>query len=85
VKSSKAEIQAKFHEIPAIRFEDQKLTPFSRLLIFQVLFSQLRIKERLKRFIEHLKVSPIFGRKLVVLLPIVHLVIGSGTYTSNTK
>jgi hypothetical protein len=76
VKSSKAEIQAKFHKIPVIRFEDQKLTSFSGLLIFQVLFSQLRFKERLKKCFEHLKVSPIFGRHLVVLLLIVHLVIG---------
>jgi hypothetical protein len=76
VKFSKAEIQAKFHKIPVIRFEDQKLTSFSGLLIFQVLFSQLRLKERLKKCFEHMKVSPIFGRHLVVLLLIVHLVIG---------
>ena len=76
MKSSKAEIQAKYHKIPVIRFEDQKLTSFSGLLIFQVLFSQLRLKDRLKKCFEHLKVSPIFGRHLVVLLLIVHLVIG---------
>jgi hypothetical protein len=76
VKSSKAEIQAKFHKIPVIRFEDQKLSSFSGLLIFQVLFSRLRLKERLKKCFSHMKVSPIFGRHLVVLLLIVHLVIG---------
>ena len=76
MKSSRAEIQAKFHKIPVIRFEDQKLTSFSGLLIFQVLFSRLRLKGRLKECFEHLKVSPIFGRHLVVLLLIVHLVIG---------
>ena len=76
MKSSKAEIQAKFHKIPVIRFEDQKLTSFSGLLIFQVLFSRLRLKERLKKCFEHMKVSPIFGRHLVVLLLIVHLVMG---------
>jgi hypothetical protein len=76
VKSSKAEIQAKYHKIPVILFEDQKLTSFSGLLIFQVLFSQLRLKDRLKKCFEHLKLSPIFGRHLVVLLLIVHLVIG---------
>jgi hypothetical protein len=61
VKSSKSEIQANFHKIPVIRFEDQKLTYFSGLLIFQVLFSRLRLKERLKTCFEHLKISPIFG------------------------
>jgi hypothetical protein len=48
VKSSKTQIQAKFHKIPAIRFEDQKLTSFSGLLIFQLLFKHPNLKQRLK-------------------------------------
>jgi len=59
-----------------IQFEDQRLTSFSGLLIFQVLFIRLRLKERLKRCFDHLKVSPIFGHHLVVLLLIVHLLLG---------
>ncbi len=76
MKSSKAEIQAKYHKIPVIRFEDQKLSSFSGLLIFQVLFRQLRLRDHLKKCFEHMKVSPIFGRHLVVLLLIVHLLLG---------
>ena len=62
VKSSKAQIQAKFHKIPIIRFEDQQLTSFSGLLIFQLLFKRLELKQRLKKCFTHLNVSPIFGR-----------------------
>ena len=76
MKSSKAEIQAKYHKIPVIHFEDQKLTSFSGLLIFQVFFGQINLKERLRKCFSHLKVSPIFGRHLVVLLLIVHLLLG---------
>jgi len=76
VKSSKAEIQAKVHKIPTIKFEDQRLTSFSGLLIFQVLFRGMNLKERLRKCFTHLKVSPIFGRHLVVLLLIVHLLLG---------
>ena len=76
MKSSKAQIQAKFHKIPSIRFEDQKLTSFSGLLIFQLLFKRLNLKRRLKKCFDHLNVSPIFGRHLVVLLLIIHLLIG---------
>ncbi len=65
MKSSKAQIHAKFHKIPAIRFEDQKLTSFSGLLIFQLLFMRMNLKQRLKKCFSHLKVSPIFGRHLV--------------------
>jgi len=76
VKSSKAQIQAKFHKIPVIRFEDQRLTSFSGLLIFQVLFRRVNLKQRLYRCFSSEKVSPIFGRHLVILLIIVHLLIG---------
>jgi hypothetical protein len=76
VKSSKAQIHAKYHKIPAIRFEDQRLTSFSGLLIFQTLFSRLNLKQRLKKCFSHAKVSPIFGHHLVVLLMIVHLLLG---------
>jgi len=76
VKSSKAQIQAKFHKIPMIRFEDQQLTSFSGLLIFQLLFKQINLKNRLKKCFSHLKTSPIFGRHLIVMLIIVHQIIG---------
>jgi hypothetical protein len=76
VKCRKAQIQAKCHKIPAIRFEDQRLTSFSGLLIFQALFMRMNMKQRLKKCFSHLKISPIFGRHLVVLLLIVHLLLG---------
>jgi len=76
VRSSKAQIQAKFHKIPVIRFEDQQLTSFSGLLLFQQLFKRIDLKTRLKKCFAHLKTSPIFGRHLVVMLLIVNLLIG---------
>ncbi len=76
MKSSKAQIQAKYHKIPMICFEDQKLTSFSGLLVFQVLFRRLNLKKRLYQCFSNGKVSPIFGRHLVVLLLIVHLILG---------
>jgi hypothetical protein len=76
VKSSKSEIHTKFHKIPTIHFEDQKLTSFSGILIFQLLFKRLDLKNRLKKCFVNLKTSPIFGRHLVVLLLIVHLLLG---------
>jgi len=59
-----------------IRFEDQQLTSFSGLLIFQLLFKRINLKQRLKKCFSHLKVSPLFGRHLIVILIIVHLLIG---------
>jgi hypothetical protein len=76
VKSSKAQILAKFHKIPVLRFEDQQLTSFSGLLIFQQLFQRIQLKQRLRVCFAHLTLSPIFGRHLVVLLLVVHLLLG---------
>ena len=76
MKSSKTQITAKYHKIPMIHFEDQQLTSFSGLLIFQLLFKRINLKNRLKKCFSHLKTSPIFGRHLIVLLIIVHLLIG---------
>jgi hypothetical protein len=75
VKSSKSQIQAKFHKILVIRFEDQQFTSFFGLLIFQ-LFKRINLKQRLKKCFAHLKVSPIFGRHPVVMPLIVHMLLG---------
>lgn len=48
-----------------ISFEDQRLTCFSGLFIFQVLFSRTKLKQYLKRYFSHLKVSLLFDRHLM--------------------
>lgn len=76
MKSSRSEIHAKFHKIPELQFEDHQLTSFSGLLIFQLLFAKINLKQRLKACFRHLGVTPIFGHHLVVLLLVVHLLLG---------
>jgi hypothetical protein len=76
VKSSKAQFLAKFHKIPVLRFHYQELTSFSGLLFFQPLFNRIQLKQRLKYCFAHLNLSPIFGRHLVILLLILHLLLG---------
>jgi len=76
VKSSKSQMMSKCHKIPEIRFEDQQITSFSGLLIFQLLFKRIDLKMKLKKCFSHLRVSPIFGRHLVVLLLLIHLILG---------
>lgn len=76
MKSRKSEIHSKVHAIPEIRFEAQDLTPYSGLVIFQVLFQNLELKSRLAKCFGHLKVSPIFGHHVIVMSLIVHLLLG---------
>jgi len=76
MKSSRAEIHRKTYKLPDLGFEDQQLTSFSGLVIFQALFTGLQLKQRLKSCFQHLGVTPIFGHGVMVLLLVVHLLLG---------
>ena len=76
MKCSKASIHRKTSRIPELRFEDQRLTSFAGLVIYQTLFARIGLKRQLSRCFRHLTVSPIFGHGVVVLLLIVHLLLG---------
>jgi len=76
MKSNKAQIHAKFHKIPKKRFENQQITSFSGLLIFQLLFKRINLKQQLKKCFGHLKVSRLFLRNFTSIMP---------SYGTNTK
>ena len=76
MKPSRSTIRRKTHALPSLRFEDQQLTSFAGLVIFQRLFEHLQLKDRLRGCFRHLGVSPIFGHANIVLLLIVHMLLG---------
>lgn len=76
MKISKSAVHWKARALPEVRFEDQQLTSFAGLVVFQPLFERLGLKRRLAECFQHLRVSPIFGHASVVMLLIVHLLIG---------
>ena len=76
VKFSKKHIFSRVFKIPEIKFEDQRLTSFAGLVIYQPVFQQLRLKERLKKCFTQLKVSEIFGHQVIMLLLVLHLIMG---------
>lgn len=77
MKSSKADIHARFHKIPRLRFcEDRRLTSYSGLVVFQALFRAMRLRARIRACFRHLGETRIFGRESVVVLLIVHIILG---------
>ncbi len=76
MKSSKQDNLARFHKIPVVQFEDQRLTSFGGVIVFQALFQHLELKARLKDCFQHLNGSRIFGAHRIVLWLIVHLLLG---------
>ena len=76
MKCSRSQIIRPVHKVPEIRFEDQRLTSFSGLVIYQVLFGVLRFKVRLRRCFAHRQDSGAYRHDVIALLLVVHLIIG---------
>jgi Transposase DDE domain group 1 len=76
VKFSRREIFSREHKIPALAFEDQRLTSVAGLIMYQIHFIRIGIKESLRSCFRHLRVSEIFGHHVIMLVLIVHLLLG---------
>ena len=76
MKPSKADLRRNTHSLPELRFEEQDLTSFSGLVLFQALFGALRLKERLQACVRHLPSSSSYGPSRMLLVLLVHLILG---------
>ena len=75
MRLSRPQVVAPVHAIPELRFEDQRLTSFSGLVIFQALFQRLRLKERLAAAMTDARAAAYRPQNLVMML-VVHLLLG---------
>ena len=76
MKCSKSDVQGKASPIATLRFEDQTLTSFAGLVVFQRFFKQLGLKDRLRGCFAHLATSAVYSHHVVMLLLVVHLLLG---------
>ena len=76
MKHSKSAVRYKFSCLAQLRFDDQQLTSFSGLIIFQQLFSDLELRRKISRCFEHRTCSPIFSTSSIMLLLIVNVLLG---------
>jgi len=76
MKLSRNQVQSKTHAVPELRFEDQKLTSFAGLFVFQLLFQRLDLKNRLRNCFHHLRSTRAYDHAMVVLGLVIHLLIG---------
>ena len=76
MKSSKAQIHANVHCLPELRFEDQRLTSYSGLVLLQALFRCLDLQKRLRNCYTHFSKGNIVGLPKITMLLIVHLMLG---------
>ena len=76
MKYSKSYVRCKFTCLPQLRFNDQRLSSFSGLIVFQQLITDLDLKRRLSRCFEHHKGSPSFSTTSIVLVLVVSVLLG---------
>lgn len=76
MKYSRSQTHRKTHAIPSLRFEDQRLSSFSGLVVLQALFARLALRERLRACFRHLPGHSIFGQATILLQLVVHVLLG---------
>jgi len=76
MKISKTDALASTFLRPTLRFEQQDLTSFAGLVIFQALFARLRLSQRMARCFRHRNAVTIFPLHKIVLLLVVHVLLG---------
>ncbi len=76
MRVAKADIYTRACSIPRVRFEDQELTSFGGIVVFQKLFAKLNLKERLRRCCAQLSENNLYHPAVIVQLLIVHLLLG---------
>jgi len=76
MKCSKQSVRTPKRRIPEIRFEDQSLTSFSGLVLFQRFFDVLGLGNRLRGCVRHLNSSASYHPATMLLLLVVHVTLG---------
>ncbi len=76
MKYSKSAINSKTHAAPTLRFDEQQLTSFSGLVVFQLLLKTLQLKPRLKECLEKRQPLQSYGHATIALILVVHITLG---------
>jgi len=76
MKCSRRQVRGKAHALPVLKFENQSLTSFSGLVVFQQFFAVLRLKARLTCCFAHQMAGKVFARPILFLQLLLPLLLG---------
>lgn len=76
MKYSKSETQSKVHALPEVNYENQTLTSFAGLVVFQKFFTAINLKQTLRSCFAHCSTGKIFSPTTLFMQLIVHLLLG---------
>ena len=75
MKYSRRQVRGKAYAVPQLKFENQSLTSFAGLVVFQQFFAAIHLKVRLACCFAH-QTGKVFGRGILFLQLVVHLLLG---------
>jgi hypothetical protein len=76
MKYSRRQVRGKAYAVPQLKFENQSLTSFAGLVVFQQFFAAIRLRVRLASCFAHQTSGKVFGRGLLFLQLVLHLLLG---------
>ena len=76
MKLRRSEVRRQAHAVPVLKFENQSLTSFAGLVVFQQLFAVLNLPARLRACFRHLAAGKVFGPATIFFQFVVHLLLG---------
>jgi hypothetical protein len=76
MKLSRRQVRCKTLSVPVVRFEDQQLTSYAGLFLFQLLFARLCLGERLRACFRRWTLERAYDPARIVLGLILHLLLG---------
>ncbi len=76
MRLANAQIYTRATSLPKVRFQDQELTSFGGIVVFQKLFAKLNFKERLRHCSAHLAGNTLYHPAVIVQWLTVHLLLG---------
>jgi len=76
MRVSRKDVSFATRSVPEVRFEEQELTSFGGLVMFQPLIESLRLRARLRSAVRHLPSGAGYCASRITLLLIVHLFLG---------
>jgi Transposase DDE domain group 1 len=76
MKLSREQVRCKSSTVPVLHFEDQHLTSYAGLFLFQLLFARLGLRERLRACFRHWPSGRAYDPAGIVLGLILHLLLG---------
>jgi hypothetical protein len=76
MKHSRTQVRRKERQVPELRFERQRLTSFAGLVILQLLFETVDLKNRLRQCFRHLPGSRVYEFATIFLQLVIHILLG---------